>query len=55
MRLRLRLRPPVTTSTCSDCGQVVRERVRQPCPGCGSTARIVGRSLTDTVAARDRL
>jgi hypothetical protein len=50
---------PNTTVSCSGCGTSVPEPTRiedrQLCPTCGSLARTVDVTLTDTVHARERL
>jgi hypothetical protein len=50
---------PNTTVSCSGCGASVPEPAgiedREPCPTCGSLARTVNVSLTDTLQVRERL
>ena len=50
---------PNRTVQCSGCGTPLQEPTRiedrEPCPTCGSLARTVNASFTDTVQARERL
>jgi Zn finger protein HypA/HybF involved in hydrogenase expression len=52
------MRVTLPTATCAACGTtfavIPRERHRRPCPRCHSTARLIGRTATESMSATDR-
>ncbi len=46
--------PAVQTGICVDCGRVLRERKRKPCPECGCMSRIISRMVTERLVSKDR-
>lgn len=43
------------TGICADCGRVLRERHRKPCPECGCMNRVFTRDVIERLSPKDRV